>query len=108
MIELTERQKSALARNYDLAVTAGAGTGKTLILIERYVDILINHDIDIRELLAITFTNKAAAEMLNRVAQKIESLLSTIGQGPIYAKLLKISYKALFYKMANLGIERKA
>ena len=82
MLKLTERQKSALNWNYDLAVTAGAGTGKTLILIERYVDILINQDIDIRQLLAITFTNKAAAEMLNRVSQKIEFLLFTTGEGP--------------------------
>lgn len=90
MLKLTERQKSALNWNYDLAVTAGAGTGKTLILIERYVDILINQDIDIRQLLAITFTNKAAAEMLNRVSQKIEFLLFTTGEGPGYEKLLKI------------------
>jgi len=90
MTTLTNNQKSALATDRNIAVTAGAGTGKTLILVERYVDILLHNNIDIRELLAITFTNKAAAEMLSRVAQKIESLLSDPGQEPIHSKLLNI------------------
>ena len=37
MVELTENQKAALARDKNIAVTAGAGTGKTLILVERYI-----------------------------------------------------------------------
>jgi len=90
MAKLTENQTAALSRDKNIAVTAGAGTGKTLILVERYLDILINEDVDIRELLAITFTNKAAAEMLNRVAQKIESLLSESSQVKKHSKLLKI------------------
>ena len=76
MITLTKNQKAALARDKNLAVTAGAGTGKTLILVERYLDILLNEEIDIKQLLAITFTNKAAAEMIDRVAKRIEVQLS--------------------------------
>jgi ATP-dependent helicase/nuclease subunit A len=90
MIELTENQNAALARDKDIAVTAGAGTGKTLILVERYIDILIKHDVDIRELLAITFTNKAAAEMLSRVALRIDTLLADSDEGENHAKLLKL------------------
>jgi ATP-dependent helicase/nuclease subunit A len=90
MIKLTENQKAALSRDHNIAITAGAGTGKTLILVERYIDILINDNIDIRELLAITFTNKAAGEMLSRVALKIESLLSDSSNVTIHSKLLKI------------------
>jgi len=90
MTELTENQKAALSRDKNIAVTAGAGTGKTRILVERYIDILINNDIDIRELLAITFTNKAAAEMLSRVAETVELLLSDTRESKNHAKLLKI------------------
>jgi ATP-dependent helicase/nuclease subunit A len=90
MTQLTENQKTALSREHNIAVTAGAGTGKTLILVERYIDILLEEDVDIRELLAITFTNKAAAEMLSRVALKIDLLLSETGEGKRHSKLLKI------------------
>ena len=90
MIQLTENQKTALSRDRDISVTAGAGTGKTLILVERYIDILINENVDIRELLAITFTNKAAAEMLSRVALRIDSLLSDTSDDKKHLKLLKI------------------
>ena len=42
---------------------------------ERYIDILLRGEVDIRELLAITFTNKAATEMLARVEQTLNDLL---------------------------------
>ncbi len=72
---LTPRQCLALQRNLNLAVTAGAGTGKTRVLVERYLDLLLTEKVDIREILAITFTNKAAAEMMNRVARRLDELL---------------------------------
>jgi ATP-dependent helicase/nuclease subunit A len=72
---LTPFQRRALQRNLNLAVTAGAGTGKTRVLVERYLDLLLSEPVDIREILAITFTNKAAAEMMNRVAGRLDELL---------------------------------
>jgi ATP-dependent helicase/nuclease subunit A len=90
MISLTKTQQAALARDKNIAVTAGAGTGKTLILVERYIDILLKENVDIRELLAITFTNKAAAEMVERVATTIESLLKTSSDKDTHKKLLRI------------------
>jgi ATP-dependent helicase/nuclease subunit A len=75
MPQLTATQKLALARDKNISVTAGAGTGKTLILVERYLDILIHENIDLKEVLAITFTNKAAAEMMERVAQRMNELI---------------------------------
>ena len=72
---LTPTQQLALQRNLNLAVTAGAGTGKTRVLVERYLDLLFNERVDIREILAITFTTKAAAEMMNRVAGRLDELL---------------------------------
>ena len=38
---LTPAQQTALRRDVNLAVTAGAGTGKTSVLVERYLDILL-------------------------------------------------------------------
>jgi ATP-dependent helicase/nuclease subunit A len=74
--KLTPTQRRALQRNLNLAVTAGAGTGKTRVLVERYLDLLLSKEADIREILAITFTNKAAAEMMNRVAGRLDEMLN--------------------------------
>ncbi len=52
-------------------VEAGAGTGKTTALVGRIVA-LVKHGIDLRNIAAITFTEKAAAELKDRVRQKLE------------------------------------
>jgi ATP-dependent helicase/nuclease subunit A len=75
MDTLTPTQRLALQPDLNLAITAGAGTGKTRVLVERYLELLLNDRVDIREILAITFTNKAAAEMMNRVAGRLDELL---------------------------------
>ena len=77
MSQLTAQQQQALSRDNNLSVTAGAGTGKTLLLVERYLDILINEPVDVKEILAITFTKKAAAEMKERVVKRIEEKLDS-------------------------------
>ncbi|MEW5946247.1 MAG: UvrD-helicase domain-containing protein, partial [bacterium] len=54
-----------------LAVTAGAGTGKTFVLAERYLRILESEDAGAENILAVTFTDKAAGEMKSRVLSLI-------------------------------------
>ncbi|MEO8558481.1 MAG: UvrD-helicase domain-containing protein [Rhodospirillales bacterium] len=51
-----------------LLVLAGAGTGKTKVLTSRIGHILLNRKAFPSQILSVTFTNKAAREMLNRVA----------------------------------------
>lgn len=74
--ELTKKQQTALNHKQNTSVTAGAGTGKTLILVERYLDIVLNNEVDVQRVLAITFTDKAAGEMIERIRQRIEDYLS--------------------------------
>jgi ATP-dependent helicase/nuclease subunit A len=90
MTELTSQQKLALATDKNIAVTAGAGTGKTRILVERYIHILLTEEVDIKEVLAITFTDKAAAEMMERVANSIDEFLNSKSAGINKAKLFQI------------------
>ncbi|MDO9547732.1 MAG: UvrD-helicase domain-containing protein, partial [Candidatus Marinimicrobia bacterium] len=55
-------------------VSASAGTGKTRVLVDRYIDILRRTNTKIDEIVAITFTEKAAAEMKERIRRSLRSL----------------------------------
>lgn len=66
-LELTEEQRDALTLDRNVAITAGAGTGKTTTLTERYLRILEETDATPTEIATITFTNDAANEMRERI-----------------------------------------
>ncbi len=74
--ELKPEQKIA-AHTLDkhLSVTAGPGAGKTFVLVERYLEILRAKKASVDNIVAITFTNRAANEMRQRVRERIDSLL---------------------------------
>jgi len=57
-------------------VTAGPGAGKTLVLVERYLEILRTQKVSVDNIVAITFTNRAANEMRERVRKAIDALLA--------------------------------
>src|SRR5689334_16898147 len=74
--ELKPEQKIA-AHTLDchMSVTAGPGAGKTFVLVERYLQILRTQKVSVDNLVAITFTNRAANEMRERVRKEIDKLL---------------------------------
>jgi ATP-dependent helicase/nuclease subunit A len=72
-------EQAAAAHTLDrhLSVTAGPGAGKTTVLVERYLEILRTQNVSVDNIVAITFTNRAANEMRERVRSEIDALLRT-------------------------------
>ena len=65
--EPTPEQARAIdARDRDVLLEAGAGTGKTLVLVDRYCD-AAEDGAGIDGILAFTFTERAAAELRHRI-----------------------------------------
>jgi ATP-dependent helicase/nuclease subunit A len=72
---LTGEQREAVElRDGPLFVSAGAGSGKTRVLVERFVAAVVEDGLAVDRLLAITFTEKAAAEMRSRVRERLLEL----------------------------------
>jgi len=71
MMQFTPEQTNALSLDRHLAVTANAGSGKTSVLIHRFIRILLETNTELRNVVAITFTVKAAAEMRRKVREEL-------------------------------------
>ncbi len=65
------RQKIILDRGRNLLVSAGAGTGKTTVLVERFLSMVLSGEARVSEVLALTFTDKAATEMKSRILKRL-------------------------------------
>jgi len=112
--------------NGPLLVVAGAGSGKTRALTHRIGHLILQHGVDPADLLAVTFTNKAAREMKERLelllAQRLA--LSQFGQplatlqpveqkqlrGRIYREVIKDlwigTFHALFARLLRFDIDK--
>jgi len=90
MIKFTDAQKLACDISRNIAVTAGAGSGKTSVLVERYLWCLRNNGYRVRRIVAITFTEKAAGEMLGRIrARVMEHATSGMGDTGRWEEMLE-------------------
>jgi exodeoxyribonuclease V beta subunit len=72
----------ALPRNASAVVEASAGTGKTYLLEHLVVDRILRGDARLEEILVVTFTEKATAELVRRLRALIERLLEHAAPAP--------------------------
>ncbi len=71
---LTYEQEEAVARRHgSLLLAAGAGSGKTSVLVERFVRAVLEDGIAPGRILAITFTERAAGELKERIRARLHS-----------------------------------
>ncbi len=98
---LNERQREAvLHKNGPLLVLAGAGSGKTSVLTTSIAYKIKEESIDPRNILAITFTNKAANEMKDRVADLLDMDISYLWIGTFHsicARILRMNIERIGY-----------
>ncbi len=90
---LNSEQKTAVEHNNGpLLVLSGAGTGKTRVLTSRFVHLVKNNQVDYNKIIAVTFTNKAANEIKQRVNKEIGLEVNSPWIGTfhsIFAKFLR-------------------
>lgn len=84
-----QQQAAAAHRGAPYLLEAGPGTGKTQTLVAR-VESLLKEGIDPRQILLLTFSNKAAGEMLERIAIKSADAAATLWVGTFHAYGLDI------------------
>ena len=66
------RQKILTDLSSSFAVDAGAGTGKTTLLIGRVLALVLDQGVKLPKIAAITFTDKAAGELVERLRNRLE------------------------------------
>ena len=74
LVDREDRDVARLSLKDNVIVEAGAGTGKTTLLIDRIVFLILGGGLEIGRLVALTFTEKAAAEIKLRLAQRLAAM----------------------------------
>ena len=69
-----DQQAAAIAARGQVFVSAGAGTGKTTVLVERFVEAVCERGLDVDSLLVITYTERAAGELRGRIRARLHEL----------------------------------
>ncbi|SJZ77936.1 UvrD-helicase domain-containing protein [Selenihalanaerobacter shriftii] len=82
-LEPTTQQEEIINTDLSLSVVAGAGSGKTKVLVDKIIAILNEEDLELNNFSIITFTNKAAVEMKDRLRDRLyfEWLRWEVNQG---------------------------
>jgi DNA helicase-2/ATP-dependent DNA helicase PcrA len=97
-----EQREAVVHRGPALLIVAGAGSGKTRVLTHRIASLIRNNEAWPSQILAITFTNKAAAEMRERVG----ALLGQVAEGMWISTFHSACVRILRREAENFGFTK--
>src|SRR6516164_1019899 len=97
-----EQRAAVLAPDGPILILAGAGSGKTRVLTYRIAHLLGERNADPRGMLAVTFTNKAASEMRDRIG----ALLGPAARPPWVSTFHSMCARILRQECGALGFDR--
>jgi ATP-dependent helicase/nuclease subunit A len=86
-IDQEQRDKAAQDISESYIIEAAAGTGKTTVLVTRIINLIRAGEARLEEIVAITFTEKAAAELKVKLRQELEKALSNEGNSGEYQRI---------------------
>ncbi|MBU2639616.1 MAG: ATP-dependent helicase [Nanoarchaeota archaeon] len=94
---LNKEQKEAInIKDGNLLILASAGTGKTTTIVERYINLVENNDINPNEVMITTFTNKAAKDMIKKIKKRTNKLPKYLGtMHSLFLNFLRKDYKKI-------------
>ncbi len=99
---LNENQKEAVSAPLgNMLVLAGAGSGKTRVLVSRIAWLVEQEHFSLHEILAVTFTNKAAGEMRERLTHLLSSSIQSLWVGTFHGLCHRLLRR--HFKEANLS-----
>lgn len=102
MKELTPQQKETLEFQKHISLTANAGSGKTFVLSKRYVEVYLKNNISVEQIVAITFTDKAAGELKRRISNEVENSLAFESELSLKLKLEKLRRELVFANISTI------
>ncbi len=88
-----EQTKAVTAPISNLLVLAGAGSGKTRVLVHRLAWLIDHYHVNPHEILAMTFTNKAAGEMKRRTAKLLNASVKSMWIGTFHSMAYRLLRK---------------
>jgi len=99
----TPQREAVLHTHTPLLVLAGAGSGKTRVITEKIAHLIASGQHEARYIAAITFTNKAAREMRERVAKRVKA---ERGEGLTVTTFHALGLRFLQIEHARIGLRR--
>ncbi len=107
---LNKEQKEAVEHlDGPLLILAGAGSGKTRVITHRIARLVEYHGVPIRNILAVTFTNKAASEMRERVEKLLGTSTRQLFIGTFHSlmsRILRMHAEAIGFNQHFLIVDR--
>ncbi len=99
---LTPHQSKALNVDRSISLTANAGSGKTFVLAQRFLEIIINTSTPLNQVAAITFTEKAAGELYKRISEELNKLLFTATDAELRHRIERIRKQLVSAKISTI------